>query len=199
MQTSICSFRRGVRAVLGPLAMALVAVALAACSDPFKLKASYANETFTFALYALSGSGPLNAPSALDLTARTVVRADGNFAFDVAFDLDSKGKILVFPQRLVGSAASGARSVAMQRVGGAYESLVLAPTGGWQLDSILSITPGETVAIRLTSPSCVYQLSNELYAKIVVDSLAPRGLMFGRGVFNPNCGFRSYAEGVPDK
>ena len=193
------ALRRGLRAALAPLAMALVAAALAGCSDPFKLKASYANEPFVFSLYALTGQGPLNAPSALDLTARSVVRADGTFGFDVAFDLDRRGKILIYPQKLVGSSISGARTVGLQRVSGAYESLVIGPPTNYQPDSILAINVGEPVAIRLTSSSCVYQLSTELYAKIVVDSVVSGGLIFGRGVFNPNCGFRSFADGIPDK
>jgi len=199
MHTMSFALRRGLRAALAPLAVTLVAVALAGCSDPFKLKASYANEPFVFSLYALTGKGPLNAPSALDLTARSVVRADGTFAFDVAFDLDGRGKILIYPQKLVGSSVSGGRTVGLQRVSGTYEALLLGPPGSYQTDSILTVNVGEPVAVRLTSSSCLYQLSSDLYAKIVVDSLGSGGLMYGRGVFNPNCGFRSFADGIPDK
>jgi hypothetical protein len=38
-----------------------------------------------------------------------------------------------------------------------------------------------------------------MYAKIVVDSVKAGGLIFGRGVINPNCGFKSFAEGIPEK
>jgi hypothetical protein len=193
------ALRRGLRVALAPLAVTFVAVALAACSDPFALKASYANEPFTFSLYALTSKGPLNAPSALDLTAASVVRADGTFGFDVAFDLDSKGKVLIYPQKLVGSSLSTSRTVGLQRVSGTYESLLIGPSANYQADSILAVNVGEPVAIRLTSSSCTYQLSTEMYAKIVIDSLGSGGLMFGRGVFNPNCGFRSFADGIPDK
>lgn len=191
------ALRRAVRAALAPVAAALVAVALAGCSDPFKLKASYANEPFDFSLWALTGNGLLNAPAALDLTARSVVRVDGTFSFDIAFDLDSRGRIVILPQKLVGAALSASRTVALQRMTGGYESVALAPLDNWLADSVLAVNVGETVAIRLTSPSCVYQLSSQLYAKVVVDSIARGGLMFGRGVFNPNCGFRSFASGVP--
>ncbi len=199
MHTPNFSLRRGRRAVHHALALSLATVALAGCSDPFKLKASYANEPFAFTLYALSGKGPANAPSALDLTARSVVRVDGNFAFDVAFDMDGKGKVVVLPQRFVGTPVSGGRTVALQRLSGGFDAVLLAPLGGWLTDSVMTVLPGEVVGVRLTSSSCVYQISSELYVKFVVDSTTSSGLVFGRGVFNPNCGFRSLAEGVPDK
>ena len=60
-----------------------------------------------------------------------------------------------------------------------------------------SVLPGEVVVVRLTSSSCAYQLSSEHYAKFVVDSIKAGGLLFGRGMFNPNCGFKSFADGIP--
>lgn len=180
------------------VAAALV-LAVAACSDPFALKASYANMPFTYSVYALSSVGPANAPAALDLVGRTTVKVDGDLAFDVAFDVDKTGHIVIYPQKLVGTPLSGSRAVAMQRVSGGYESVLLAPQRDYQTDSSMVLQPGETVVIKLTSGSCLYQLSSDLYAKVVVDSVQRSGLMFGRGVVNPNCGFRSFAEGIPEK
>ncbi len=199
MSTPNSTSRRGRRAAFGSLLFALVALTLAGCSDPFKLKAQYANEPFTYSVYGMSGAGPANAPAALDLVGRQAVKVDGNFAFDIAFDFDGTGKILVIPQKLVGTPLSGARVVALQRISGAYESIVESPRDNWQLDSVVTVIPGETVGIRLTTASCLYQLSSEMVAKIVIDSLKTGGLIFGRGVINPNCGFRSFADGIPDK
>ena len=199
MRTPNSSLSRGRRAVAGALLLAASALALAACSDPFKLKAQYANEPFTYSVYGMSGAGPANAPAALDLLGRSPMRVDGTFGFDIAFDFDGHGKILIIPQKLVGTPMSGARVVGLQRLSGSYESILEAPLHNWMLDSALAVIPGDVVGVRLSTASCVYQLSTEMYAKIVVDSLGSGGLMYGRGVFNPNCGFRSYADGVPDK
>jgi hypothetical protein len=194
---SILGRRR--RAALRLFPLAVAALALSACEDAFKLKASYGNEPFVFSLYGISGTGPANAPAALDLVSRTPVRVDGNFNFDIAFDFDGGGKIVILPQKLVGTPITGSRTVALQRISGSYESVVLAPTTGWKLDSAVTVLPGEVLGVRLTSASCLYQLSSELYAKLVVDSVKTGGLIFGRGVINPNCGFRSFVEGIPEK
>jgi len=190
---------RGRRAAYSPFLLAVAALALSACDDPFKLKASYGNEPFVYSLYGISGSGPANAPAALDLVGRAPVRVDGNFNFDIAFDFDASGKIVILPQKLVGTPITGSRVVALQRISGSYESVLLAPTSGWQLDSAVTLLPGEVLGVRMTSASCVYQMSSEMYAKIVVDSVRTGGLIFGRGVINPNCGFKSFAEGIPEK
>ncbi|MDP1891426.1 MAG: hypothetical protein Q8K55_11100 [Gemmatimonadaceae bacterium] len=190
---------RGRRAALSPFLLAVAALALSACDDPFKLKASYTNEPFVYSLYGISGTGPANAPAALDLVGRSPVRVDGNFNFDIAFDFDGTGKIVILPQKLVGTPITGSRVVALQRISGSYESVMLAPTNGWQLDSAVTLLVGEVVGVRLTSASCAYQMSSEMYAKIVVDSVKTGGLLFGRGVINPNCGFKSFAEGIPEK
>lgn len=199
MITPIFSSRRGRRAAAGALMLAIAALATAACSDPFKLKAQYSNEPFIYSVYGMSGAGPANAPAALDVIGRSAVKVDGTFGFDIAFDFDGHGKILIIPQKLVGTPMTGGRVVALQRISGAYESVMEAPTRNWMLDSAVAVIPGETVGIRLTTASCLYQLSSEMVAKIVIDSVKTGGLIFGRGIINPNCGFRSFAEGIPDK
>ncbi|MBI2407982.1 MAG: hypothetical protein HYV19_06760 [Gemmatimonadetes bacterium] len=191
--------RRGRRAAFATLLTVAAALASAACSDPFKLKAQYANEPFVYSVYGLTSAGPANAAAALDLVSRATVKVDGSFGFDVAFDFDGQGKIRVIPQPLVGSSANGSRAVALQRLNGAYESVMLAPAHDYVADSVMTVLPGETVVVRLTSASCIYQLSSFMFAKLVVDSVKTGGLIFGRGVINPNCGFKSFADGIPDK
>jgi hypothetical protein len=191
--------RRGARAALAPLILAAAMLAATGCSDPFALKAQYSNEPFIFTVFGMSGKGPANAPAALDLLGRAVMKVDGSFAFDIAFDLDGKGKIVVLPQRLVGTPIAGSRVVYLRRMSGPYDAALLAPSDGWMADSTVSVLPGEPVGIKLTPSSCAYQISTDMYAKIFVDSVTAGGLIFGRGVLNPNCGFKSFADGIPTK
>ncbi len=199
MHTMNSTHRRRLRAALLPCLLASAAWLATGCSDPFKLKANYANEPFTYSVYGLSGKGPVNAPAALDLVSRTTAKVDGGLNFDIAFDFDQSGKVVIVPQKLVGASLAGSRSIYLQRVTGTYEALTEAPTKGYLLDSTVAVLPGEPVALKLVSASCTYQYSSDLYAKIVIDSVKANGLIFGRGVIDPNCGFRSFADGVPDK
>jgi hypothetical protein len=199
MHTTKSSIRRRLRSALGLVIPAFATLVVVGCDDPFKLKAQYANEPFVFSAYGISGSGPANAPAALDLVGRSTVRVDGSFNFDIAFDFDATGKVVILPQKLVGTPISGTRVVYLQRLTGGYESVLEAPQRNWQSDSVVAVRPGEVVGIKLTSASCLYQLSSDIYAKLVVDSIKTGGLIFGRGMINPNCGFKSFAEGIPDK
>jgi hypothetical protein len=62
--------------------------------------------------------------------------------------------------------------------------------------------PGETLVIQSAHNNsgdlCQFALSPYLYAKIAVDSvtLSTRTLYLRMGV-DPNCGFRSFAPGIP--
>ena len=66
----------------------------------------------------------------------------------------------------------------------------------------LERAPGETVVIQSAHNGdrdiCQFALSPYLYAKIAVDSvsLATRTLYLRLGL-DPNCGFRSFASGIP--
>jgi hypothetical protein len=73
------------------LRVALVALAVlgVACGDPTLAKATYASGLASSTLYALTGA-PATVPTALSFLTG-VKHADGNFAFDVAFDLDASG------------------------------------------------------------------------------------------------------------
>jgi hypothetical protein len=199
MHTTHPTLRRPLLGVRGLAVLALAVFAVAACSDPFALKAQYANVPFTYSLYAISGTTLVNAPSALDLTTTSAVRVDGTLAFDVAFDFDGTGKIRIIPQRLVGASTTGGRTIGLQRLTGTYESALVAPVHGWVFDSVLTVLPGEVIVVRLTTAACAYQLSTETYAKLVVDTVKAGGLLVGRGVMNPNCGFASFADGIPSK
>jgi hypothetical protein len=84
----------------------------------------------------------------------------------------------------------------------AYDSLTLAPTGDYGADSSLTVALGETVAVRVPriGNECIYAGRPYFFSKLVVDSvrLADR-LIFVRATTDPNCGFRSFAPGVPDR
>jgi uncharacterized protein YqfA (UPF0365 family) len=182
----------------------VVVVALAtlvvACGDPTSPNATSANLSVTYSLYALTGTSTA-VPNAIDFLAG-LRRADASFDFDVAFDLDSAGKIVLYPVRAIAGpiVQTVPARVGLQTVSGSYESVLEAPQTGYDTLSVRTITPGTTVVVEkvdLLTGLCIYALNGQsTYAKFVVDSvnLTTRQL-YVRSVTDANCGFRSL---VPD-
>ena len=189
------------KARLALLATMCVAVILSACGDPTSLKASLPTFVDTLSVFALSGTPP-SYPSGVSIVARQAVRVDGFASFDVAFDIDASGNGIIYPVKLVVSSPSGSRPVGMQKSAGTFDQIVEAPKTGYETDSALVMAPGEVVIVETAHNSsgdlCQFSLSPNLYAKVVMDSvnLASRTLYL-RMVFDPNCGFRSFADGIP--
>lgn len=190
---------RAARRLAGLRGLALfVGLALAAgCDDPFKVKAQFENLSQPFTVHALSGS-PLAFATALNLTVKSVTRVDGAFAFDVAFDLNAQGDIVLLPVNVVGQSPAGSRRVGIARTGLAYESVTEAPRTGYVVDSVTVVRKGEAAVVQAQESACALSLAPYLHAKIVIDSIEMgTRTMYGRALINQNCGFRSLAPGLP--
>jgi hypothetical protein len=189
------------KARLAIIAAVLTAAFINACGDPTGLKASLLNSVDTLSVFALSGTPP-NYPSGLALLSRQAVYVDGSAIFDVAFDINANGNAVIYPVKLI-VATGGARPVAMQKIASAFDQVGEAPKTGYQGDSALVALPGETIVVQSAhnfgSDLCQFALNPNIYAKIAVDSvnLSSRTIYLRMGV-DPNCGFRSFAEGLPD-
>ena len=189
------------KARLAILAAMSVAVVLNACGDPTSLKATGLTTVDTLSVFALSGSPPLY-PSGVSVLVGQPVPVDGFAIFDVALDLDASGNAVVYQPKLVVNALSGSRAVGLLKIAGSFESVLEAPKTGFGTDTPVTLAPGETVVIQSAhnfgSDICQFALSPYIYAKITVDSVsvANRILYLRMGV-DPNCGFRSFASGVP--
>jgi len=189
------------KARLAVLATLCVVVVLNACGDPTNLQASSFNSVDTLYVFALSGTPP-TYPSGVSIVGRSAVRVDGFAGFDVAFDINASGKAVIYPVKLVVTSPGGSRPVGLQKAAGSFETVLEAPSTGYETDSSLVLGPGETVVIQSahngTNDVCQYALSPYLFAKIAVDSvnLASRTIYLQLGL-DPNCGFRSFASGIP--
>lgn len=189
------------KARLALLAAMCSASVLSACGDPTNLQANLPTSTDSLTVWALSGTPP-SYPSGVSLVGMQVVRVDGFASFDVALDIDANGNAVIYPVRLVVSTPGGGRPVGVQKVAGLFESVTEAPKTGFEADSALVMAPGDVVVVQtpqnLSGEICQFAISPFIYAKIVADSvnLASRTI-FVRVVFDPNCGFRSLADGVP--
>jgi hypothetical protein len=189
------------KARLALLAAMSAVVGLNACGDPTNLQASLPNSVDSLSVFALSGT-PAAYPSGLAILGGQVVRVDGFASFDVAFDINPSGDVIIYPVKLVVAAPGTSRPVGLQKVAGLFQAVTEAPKDGFELDSALVMSPGQVVAIQSLHNKdgdiCQFALNPNIFAKVAVDSvnLASRLIYFKLGV-DPNCGFRSFADGIP--
>ena len=182
------------------VALVLAVAAAAACGNFTGVPASLPTVADTGdVVYALNGAPP-GAPTALHIFSGQLLAADATFTFDVAFDIDSTGKVVYLPQRAVASGLATTHTVGLQTQTALYDSLSSAPTSGYRADTALVTNPGVTVVAQSSDPNaCSVSLTGTtIYAKIVVTSVdrVARQLKV-KFTTDPNCGFRSFASGVP--
>ena len=188
------------KARLALLATVSGVVVLNACGDPTNLRATIPTFVDTLSVFALTGTPP-SYPSAVSIVGRQVVRADGFANFDVAFDIDAAGSAVIYPVKFI-VAAGGSRPVGLLKMAAPFDAVVEAPGTGFDTDAPIVFGTGETVVIQsahnASQDVCQFALSPYIYAKIAVDSInaASRTLYLRMGL-DPNCGFRSFATGIP--
>jgi hypothetical protein len=181
------------------VAAVVLAAAIVACGDPTRPKATTANIELTYSLYPLTGS-PAAVSNAVSFFGGPV-RADANFQFDVAFDVDASGKLLGYPVRSIAGTLAGALAtrVGLQPVSGTFEGLREAPETGYDTITVRTIAPGQVVAVELVDQltgQCFYSLGGQAtYAKFIVDSVSASRRIFLRSVIDMNCGYRSLVPG----
>jgi hypothetical protein len=188
--------------------MAVAACFLAAatgCNDPVQPRAQREVASGSVVASALTGSGP-NTPSALLLSARGAAlpplaaapEVIAGSDFDLAVDINAAGDAVLYPAQLVAQLAP--RRVGLRRITESYDTYARAVTGGYRTDSALVARTGETIAVQVPAVGneCLYSGRPYYYSKLVVDSVRVASrLVFLRATTNPNCGFRSFAAGLP--
>ena len=174
-----------------------LAAAVASCSDPLGLNFTSTNADQTFRVFALSGT-PVTDPSGMYFVARSVVRIDGNFAFDIAFDINAAGDPVILPVGLVGTAIGAQSAIGLKRVLGGYDALVEAPRDGYVFDSVMVVKPRAAIAIQAQQGQCAGSFTPYIFVKIAFDSVnVQTRALYGRTMINLNCGSRQLTPGVP--
>jgi hypothetical protein len=191
------NLRKSVAGVAGVL------VLLAGCGDYNPYAATLPTVADTFTIFALTGTPPAY-PSGLNTVGRVATRVDGTANFDMAFDINSEGKAVVYPVKLIVSSIGGDRPVGLRKVAVAFKDLDSAPTGTYATDSAVVAGVGEVVVVEAnrgtTGDLCSFNISPNIYTKILIDTVdvATRTIVI-QTVMDPNCGFRSFLDGIPSK
>lgn len=185
------------------LALSLCAVVNASCGDPFAIRAPFQTVTDSFAISALTRT-PGSARALWRIGEFRRYRLDSiGGQFDLGFDLDATGRILVYPARTITVPPPGGSApplVGLLTSSTAYAAADRAPETGYRVDTAAVVTKGQTVFVRSASNVCLSQSTGGtlLYAKFVIDSVNPvtRELLV-RTTIQPSCNFRSFATGIP--
>jgi hypothetical protein len=193
-------FGRNPRPGTRRLALAALAVAVigaAACDDPFAPQATTTVRTDSFIVYSVSQTA-VNVPAAFNIVFFTPLRLEPTYGFDVVFDIDETGKVVLIPVTLVGGAVTADRRVGLQKITGDYAALTSAPNSGYTYDSTVTLAVDEAAVIELATDACQNQTSQLVYAKMQIKAIDPvlRTIVF-RITYDPNCGFRSFLPGLP--
>jgi len=171
-----------------------------ACGDVTAIKAQLENFAVdSIVVHAMNGSPPA-LPAAMLMRAAAVVPITTEFNFDIAFDIDDTGAVVIHTVKAVASEFIPAHRVGLDTTSTPYDAVTKSPTSGFVYDSSLTVPVGRTILIDVIDPSCsVYSfLGQNIRAKMVVDSvqLAQR-LVYLHAFVDPNCGFRSLSPGTP--
>jgi len=180
------------------LVLAAGMLAAAACSGLTNPKSSSNVITDTLVAWAINGTGSTE-PSAYYLAENKVVRVTSALTFDVAFDVDSTtGQAVVIPVRLINDGSVAALHVGLQRLTTSFDSVTYGLRTGYQFDSIYTLSPGQGLMIVSNPPGCATDPNPTLYGKFIIDSVnkVARTIHF-RATEDPNCGYRSFATGIP--
>jgi len=166
----------------------------AACGDPLGLpQARIENVIDTVSLYALDGT-PVSAPSAFEIASGTPVRTDRTSLFDFAFNVDALGHPVFLPTGALGlTQGSG-----LQVVTTLFDSIAVAPGGGWITDGAVPADSGAVLVARSQLTTCSFGATVFLYAKLQVlrVDIAARRVDF-QVLVNANCGYRGLEPGLP--
>ncbi len=175
------------------LAITSLAV-LVACDSTTGLPAPRtANVVDTVSLFALDGT-PLSAPSAYLLEGKKRVRTDQSAVFDFAFNFDSLARAVLLPTGALGLGQASGLQVATVP----FDSIKLAPTGGYEFDKPLVVDTGAVVLVRSRPTGCLFGATVSLYGKLRVLAIdtTVRRLDF-QILVDENCGYRGLEPGLP--
>jgi hypothetical protein len=178
----------------------VLAVTPGACKEFTSIDASYPNATNSETLYALNGAPP-GAANAMKFFDGIANRADQGFAYDVAFDINADGDVVVIPSKALATGFSNPYSVGLQSVSGSFESVTSAPKDGYRADTAMTVHANQVFVIESRDQfgTCAYSLKGQsYYSKVVITAIDVEHRRIDM-VFtvNKNCGFRSFAPGIP--
>ncbi|HEY9228424.1 MAG TPA: hypothetical protein VIP11_17335 [Gemmatimonadaceae bacterium] len=179
----------------------LVFLSLGACGDLTAVPASLSNFGDTTTVYALNGA-PTGASTAFYVYGGSPVAADASFFFDIAFEIAGPGQVTILPLRTVASGYVSTHAVGLATVSQTYEFVEsVSKETSFRADTAMTVARDQVVLVQVDESASVCASATTgsyIYAKVVVRSIdQDKRTMQIEYTVNPNCGFRSFASGIP--
>jgi hypothetical protein len=178
--------------------LATAVCAVVACQDVTQSidpTTDVAEDTLT--VFPLRGS-PNAAPTAFDLFLIRTRRVGEGAFYDIAVDTTTDAAI-VYPSQLIDnqSANTGILETPLS-----FDAIPAAPLDGYQDSLAVTMTVGETIVVRARNV-CANAIPGRdvFYSKLqLLEFGSSDGFRTARFRIrsNPNCGFRSFADGLPE-
>src|SRR5262249_20729635 len=120
----------------------------------------------------------------------------------IAFDIGANpGEVVVLPQRAVASGLATTHKVSLATVADSFAAATSVPNGlTFRADTAMTVKRNQVLIAQVTdATACGFSLTGStLYAKVVVTSINhDTRQMQVKFTVDPNCGFKSFASGVP--
>jgi hypothetical protein len=184
------------------ITLAVALLAIVACQDITRsIDASRDVVEDTLIVFPLRGS-PLSAPTALDLFQLQAIRlGQARVTPDIVIDTSGSG-VLLYPSQLIVESNILNTRTALLEVTTKFDSIPEAPTSGYQDTVAVAVGIGETVLVR-GGNACFggFPGRDFFYSKLeLLEITTSSGFRSARLRIrsNPNCGFRSFADGLPE-
>ncbi len=179
-----------------PFVPAALASALTACGNPFALPpATRVNVVDSVTIFALTETD-VGLPSAYDVVAQSRAFVELGEPFDFAYDIDGDGGAVIAPTGALGLV----RSPGIQEVDSvSFDGITIAPIGGYNLDSALTVRIGTVFLVRSRASSLACTIGSVArYGKFRVIDLDPdlRSIRL-ETLIDTNCGYRGLEPGIP--
>jgi len=173
----------------------LVALAVAAgCSDSNGLAdPTIANVVDTVTLGALEGT-PIQTPSGYSVQVGAV-RTDQTANFEFAYNVDSTGRRVFLPRKVLGLASTSGVEPGLQASSTTFDQITVAPSNGYTVDSAVTVDIGQRWLVR-SRVFCTIGVPQ--YAKLEILSFADSTVTF-QVLADNNCGYKGLAPGLPDR
>src|SRR5690606_4514307 len=133
-----------------------------ACEARFQDGAQLSTRDVPIEIWAITGS-PASFPAGLLVAPpHGVLPLNVQGDFDLAFDIDQDGRLVVLPVNKVVTALSGDLTIGLLRAWQPYSVIPDAPLTGWLFGTTLVVNPGSAFLVKVQTLYCALDFRQDI-------------------------------------